>query len=124
MNDSMGVAMASSPALSGRMLGTLPTMSLVTSTAEAWSEQMSTSLSIGLRRSPSSFAGTWCSAAATMHCGTAAWTLAATEPRGGTRGWNSLPSLVRALAIDTTTLPTAGPRPRRRSAWPRPTGWR
>jgi hypothetical protein len=40
-----------------------------------------------------------------MHCGTAAWTLAATEPRGGTRGWNSLPSLVRALAMDTTTLP-------------------
>ncbi len=105
VNDSIGVAMASSPALSGRMLGILATMSLVTSTASAWSEQISTSLSIGSRRSPSSLAGTWWKAAATMQWGTAAWTLAATEPRGGTRGWNSLPSLVRALAIDTTTLP-------------------
>ena len=37
--------------------------------------------------------------------GTAAWTLAATEPRGGTSGWNSLPIRVRALAIEMTTLP-------------------
>jgi hypothetical protein len=35
VNDSMGVAMASSPALSGRMFGTLPTMSLVTFTADS-----------------------------------------------------------------------------------------
>ena len=105
MNDSMGVAIASSPALSGRMLGMRPTISLVSSTAEASSEQMSTSLSMGWRRSPSSLAGTWCRAAATLHRGTAAWTLAATEPRGGTSGWNSFPSFVRAFAIDTTTLP-------------------
>src|SRR5918997_4780858 len=105
VNDSMGVAIASSPAFSGRMLGILATISLVSSTADSWSEQMSTSLSMGWRRSPSSLAGTWCSAAATLQCGTAACTLAATEPRGGTNGWNSLPSFVRALAIDTTTLP-------------------
>src|SRR5829696_8867437 len=105
VNDSIGVAMASSPALSGRMLGTLLTISLVSSTAEAWSEQMSTSLSIGSLRSPSSLAGTWWNAAATRHSGTAACTLAATDPRGGTRGWNSLPIRVRALAMDMTTLP-------------------
>src|ERR687894_2288564 len=105
VNDSMGVAMASSPAFSGRMLGILATISLVSWTADSWSEQMSTSLSMGWRRSPSSLAGTWCRAAATLQCGTAACTLAATEPRGGTNGWYSLPTFVRALAIDTTTLP-------------------
>ena len=61
--------MASSPAFSGRMLGILATISLVVSTADAWSEQMSTSLSIGSLRSPSSLAGTWWKAAATRHCG-------------------------------------------------------
>src|SRR4029453_9957718 len=37
--------------------------------------------------------------------GTAAWTLAATDPRGGTRGWNSSPTLARALALEITPLP-------------------
>ena len=45
------------------------------------------------------------SAAATCDLGTAACTLAATEPRGGTSGWNSWPTLARALAIEMTTLP-------------------
>ena len=47
-----------------------------------WSEQTSTSDSTGWSRSPSSLAGTWWRAAATRQPGTAACTLAATEPRG------------------------------------------
>ena len=94
--------------------------------ASGWSEQTSTSLSIGWSRSPSSLAGTWWNAAATQaarHGGL--HRLAATDPRGGTSGWNSLPTLARAFAIEITTLP-CGARPdgRRRSAWRRPTAWR
>ena len=59
----------------------------------------------GWSRSPSSLAGTWWKAAATHDRGTAACTLAATEPRGGTSGWNSWPTLARALAIEMTTFP-------------------
>ena len=36
---------------------------------------------------------------------------AATDPRGGTSGWNSLPTRTSALAIEMTTLPAAGARP-------------
>ena len=36
------------------------------------------------------------SVAATWQPGTAAWKLAATDQRGGTRGWNSLPMRLRA----------------------------
>jgi len=35
-----------------------------------------------------------------------AWTLAATEPRGGTSGWNSLLMRARAFAMQMTTLPS------------------
>ena len=73
--------------------------------ADLWSEQMSTSLSTGWARSPSSLAGTWWKAAATRDSGRAAWTLAATDPRGGTSGWNSWPTLASALAMEMTTLP-------------------
>src|SRR4051794_37750637 len=59
--------------------------------------------------SPSSLAGTWWKAAATRDRGTAACTLAATEPRGGTSGWNSWPTLARALAMEITILPASGP---------------
>ncbi len=52
-------------------------------------------------------AGTWWNPAATWQRGTAACTLAATEPRGGTSGWNSLPIRVRALAMQITTLPVS-----------------
>jgi hypothetical protein len=77
----------------------------VVSVASGWSEHTRTSDSIGWAMSPSSLAGTWWKAAATFDRGTAAWTLAATEPRGGTSGWNSWPTLARALAIEMTTLP-------------------
>src|SRR5688572_30398152 len=87
------------------MSGTLLTISEVQSVADGWSEQMSTSLMMGWSRSPSSFAGTWWKAAATLQAGTAACTDAATDPRGGTRGWNSLPIRVRAFAMQMTTLP-------------------
>ena len=40
-------------------------------------------------------------------CGTAACTWAATLPRGGTSGWNSLFTRTSALAIETTTLPAS-----------------
>ena len=94
--------------------------------ASGWSEQISTSHSIGWSRSPSSLArargGTRRRPA---HSGTAACTSAATEPRGGTSGWNSLPTRVSALAMEMTTLPVervgAAPSP---SAPPRPTAWR
>ena len=84
-------------------------MAAVASVASGWSEQISTSESTGWSISPSSLAGTWCSAAATLALGTAAWTLAATDPRGGTSGWNSWATRARALHIDTTTLPLRWP---------------
>jgi hypothetical protein len=46
-------------------------------------------------------------AADTSDFGTAACTLAATEPRGGTSGWNSPPTRASALAIEITTLPAS-----------------
>ena len=68
------------------------TSSAVASVADGWSEQMSTSLSSMWAMSPSSLAGRWWKAADTP-AGTMACTLAATDPRGGTRGWNSSPDL-------------------------------
>ncbi len=65
------------------------TMSMVVAVADGWSEHTSTSDSTGWAMSPSSAAGTWCMLAATSDRGTAAWTDAATDPRGGTSGWNS-----------------------------------
>ena len=47
-----------------------------------------------------------CAGAATSRQpGTAAWTWAATLPRGGTSGWNSLLTRTSALAIEMTILP-------------------
>ena len=52
-------------------------------------------------------AGRWWKDADTSERGSAAWMEAATEPRGGSRAMNSRPSLTRALAIDTTTVPAS-----------------
>ena len=80
-------------------------MSLTTSVALRWSEQTRTSDSTGSEMSPSSRAGTWWSAAATRDRGTAACTEAATDPLGGTSGWNSLATRASALHMQMTTLP-------------------
>src|SRR5690606_18708292 len=104
---SIGAAFDSSPASSGRMSGMRRTMSTVVLVAAGWSEQISTALTTGSLRSPSSWAGTWWNAAATRDFGMAAWTLAATDPRGGTSGWNSWPTLARAFAMEITTLPSS-----------------
>ena len=106
MNASIGVAFASEPASSGRRPGIFRTMSAVHSIASMWSEQISTSESIGWSIIPSSLAGRCWSAAATCEPGQAAWTLAATDPRGGTRGWNSPLMRASAFAMQMTTLPS------------------
>ena len=105
VNASIAIALDSSPASSGRQPGILATISATWVIASWSSLQISTSESIGSPRLPSSLAGRWWKAATTWHAGTAACTCAATEPRGGTSGWNSPPTRTRALAIDTTILP-------------------
>ena len=68
---------------------------------------MSTSLSTGASRLARARAGRWCRAAARRAPGTALCTWAATEPLGGTRGSNSSPILVMALAMEMTTFPSS-----------------
>src|SRR5438132_570346 len=105
----MAAALDREPASRGRRPGTIETSSAVALVASGWSEHTSTSLSSGRARSASARAGTWWKAAATIASATADCTWAATEPRGGTSGWNSSPTRTRALAIDTTTLPASCP---------------
>ena len=107
MNASIAVAFDSSPASSGRQPGMRATISLTVRTAASSSPQISTSESIGSPRWPSSLAGRWWNAATTWQRGTAACTWAATEPRGGTSGWNSWPTRTSALAMLMTTLPAS-----------------
>ncbi len=81
------------------------TNATVAAVASAWSEQTRTSASIGVVSCSISDAGRWWKAAETRASGSAAWRVAAIEPRGGIRARNSFPSLTRALTIETTTLP-------------------
>ena len=90
--------------------GSCATMSHMTSVASGWSEQTSTSLSIGLAEVTELPGRHVVEGRHHLRSGTAACTLAATEPRGGTSGWNSLATRARALAIEITTLPRAGRR--------------
>ncbi len=103
----MAMALDRLPASTARRPGMLSISSTVARVASGWSEQRSTSASSSWEMSPSSRAGRWCRAAETMAPGTASWTQAAIEPRGGMRGTNSWPTRTRALAIDTTTLPAS-----------------
>src|SRR4051812_14614223 len=82
------------------------TRSAVTAVAPGWAEQMRTAAARGGSMGASSRAGRWWKAAATMQRGTRAWTWPATDPRGGTNGSKSSPTLASALAIEMTTLPS------------------
>ena len=116
----------SSPASSGRQPGSCATISLTSlDGVRVVASRSARRVSIGWSRSPSSLAGRWWNAATTRQPGTAACTCAATEPRGGTSGWNSWPTRTSALAIRS--------RPCRRSCVVRaparssprsPTAWR
>src|SRR5271157_2297372 len=110
VNASIAAAWFRLPASSGRSPRMRPTSSIVAAVASGWSEHTSTSASNPESRSSISEAGRWWNAAATRLSGRAAWTAAATEPRGGTRASISRPSLTSALAMETTTLPESGSR--------------
>ena len=100
----------SSPASSGRRWGILATRSAVASLASGWSEQIE---HVALDRvvEVAELLGRHVVEARRPRGSGAApparWR--ATEPRGGTSGWNSLPIRVRALAIEMTTLPRRWP---------------
>src|SRR5277367_4728516 len=102
---SMTEAWLKLPALSGRRPRIATTRDSVTTDASGWSEHTSTSDSNPDSKFSISPAGRWWKAADTNDSGNAAWTDAATEPRGGIRASISRPSLIRALAMETTTLP-------------------
>ena len=92
---------------------------LAARTASLSSPQMSTSLSIGLSRCPSSFAGRWWTAATTRHSGTAACTSAACTRLSGT-SWvatSTRPVAAARRAFDDGAWATMKPNQREQILW-------
>ena len=81
------------------------TISMVVCVADVWSEQMSTSLSTGWARSPSSLAGTWWKAAATRRLGHGGLHAGGHRAAGRDQRLELVADLGQGVGHEMTTLP-------------------